>query len=161
MQFENETLNPEITSEYNYIEDFAEEIALWNKYTLKRREYNKTSIDKTYAVTGVDSSTTYNFFSIKSTNVVCPNTVKVYYTGTESVVTDSNYYVDLAKNTIKFASGVTGNVLSGERYGELIFQAAVERMAHGNLETLHVGFDVQGIERLLHYFEILEFVTER
>jgi hypothetical protein len=87
----NNTLNPEVTNQYNFIKDTAETIPLWNKYTLKNVHFNNSLQVKTYSITESVADIGYNILSQKADVLMCENTIVVKNIDTGAIIDPSKY----------------------------------------------------------------------
>jgi len=113
-----DTLNPKITSEFNFIKETAEYYPLWNKYTTKSPYFNTTAQKKLFLISACEIGKEYEILSTRAKVLVCPNTFTIWEQNTSnylSIPGDAIYNNGTRTLTVT-ASGLSGKDIAIEFY---------------------------------------------
>jgi hypothetical protein len=100
VKFYNESYQPSITSYYNYLVDLGRSVPLWYRYPLKTLYYNTSTKYEYVRINNMLPETYYDLISSASNRIICKNTVRALYSGTD--LPDGMIVLDISKQRIKF-----------------------------------------------------------
>jgi len=105
----NESINPEVTKEYNFIKQTAEVIPLWEKYIPILPYFNNSSRKKTFVIDSLNVNQEYQILSSESKVLLCANTLRVRNDSKDIEINENDYIYNNGTRKLKITKDTAEN----------------------------------------------------